>query len=214
MGNAGHAVVGQHPTKYAPKGHLAAQSVEIQRLDDVLWPLRLRGESAPSITLLKVDVEGFECQVVHGMSSLLRARAISSIKVEIFDALLRLQGCSATELQGLLHAAGFQLYLIPHGSEAVGTPTTQPMAPTAVVSTSEPYNLWCMLSPTPPPPRMLDAAMPSPPPVTDEQDRAAPSDSGFGWRSRRRSAARKTRMFRRLATQDATPGKLHRRHHP
>ena len=109
IGNAGHAVIGHKPVQFAPLGHLSPQAVRIERLDDVLWPVSQRSEPPPPIHLLKLDVEGFECEVLRGMSSLLAAGAVRAIKVEVFDMLLRLQGCSAAELLGMLLAAGFEV---------------------------------------------------------------------------------------------------------
>lgn len=56
IGNAGHAVIGQRPMGYAPKGHVAPQPIQVQRLDDVLWPLESREITLPpSIALMKIE---------------------------------------------------------------------------------------------------------------------------------------------------------------
>jgi len=222
IGNAGHAVIGQRPTGYAPKGHVAPQPIQVQRLDDVLWPLESREITLPpSIALMKIDVEGFECEVLRGMRSLLGARAVQAIKIEVFETLLRLQGCSALELRKLLAEAGFEAYVA--SSDSSSLPADNRLAPDAyTTATGLPYNLYCMLtepklssaSATPPlslpllfsPPSLhLDGS------AAGAGERSAWAERGGGgssnerggaeWRGRRsRSFARK---YRRLAMHEA-----------
>ena len=47
----------------------------MRTLDDVLWPEPARSEAPPpTVVLLKLDLEGFECKAVHGMRHLLQVR--------------------------------------------------------------------------------------------------------------------------------------------
>ncbi len=184
IGNAGHAVIGSKPVQFAPLGHLSPQTVLIEQLDDVLWPASMRAEPPPPIALLKLDVEGFECEVLRGMARLLAAGAVRAIKVEVFDTLLRLQGCSAAELHGLLLAAGFEVRLLKEGSSSSSSraggsdvrsgggssgsrlPTTAAplLSPQLLASTQQPCNLWCVLRRSPPPPPEATSNL-VPPPV-------------------------------------------------
>jgi FkbM family methyltransferase len=52
--------------------------VEVVALDDVL-------RAVPEIRLVKVDVEGTECDVLQGMSALLRERRVRLLDVELLD---------------------------------------------------------------------------------------------------------------------------------
>lgn len=198
VGNAGHAVIGHKPTQYAPLGHIPAQEVVLRRLDDVLWPRdaeRLERPRPPSIALVKLDVEGFECQALEGMQELLRAGAIRAMKVEVFDTLLQLQGCSAVALQRVLAQAGFTL----HRADSEGVPSSSALDPGLLHAPSHgsPYNIWCVL-------RLARAVTalaehdvpPSPPPGGGTKGTAAAIDAGEptvealplgdGWRGARR----------------------------
>ena len=197
VGNAGHAVIGQKPTQYAPLGHVAAQKILIRRLDDLLWPpgARSSGTPAPSIALLKVDVEGYECEVIKGMPELLKAGAVASMKLEVFDILLRVQGCSAAKLQRLVADAGFLLYR--SGEDSTGLPSKASLlAPETVPMLAQgvPYNLWCVRQRAPTAEGMA-AAPPSPPSGGD----AATPGGVEADRRRRRQLVRKQRTARRLA---------------
>ena len=203
VGNAGHAVVGLKLAQYAPKGHMPAQEIVIRRLDEMLWRDRHKGKPPPAIALLKLDVEGYECQALTGMHELLRAGAIASMKLEVFDTLLQLQGCSAVLLQRMLVQAGFSIH--KSENDALHTPKGPALSPDILHATmvGEPYNLWCVYHgspPSPPTPATLVAGPPTPPPM-DESGTAVsqsvpPNES---WRLRRRYLSRKQRTARRLA---------------
>eukprot|EP00965_Chrysotila_dentata_P075267 2486181-Pleurochrysis_carterae.AAC.10 len=138
IGNAGHSVVGKKPGAFAPRGHEPPETIVVRMLDDVLWPRGQRWMRPPTVGLLKLDVEGYECLALRGMRALLAARAIRSIKTEVFEYSLRAQGCSAVELQHMLKQAGFQLYLsMPHATELQFNPNS--------VYSEAPYNLYCVL---------------------------------------------------------------------
>ena len=171
-GNGGHARIatpGEKATRWAPYGLEPEQAVRIRTLDSVLWPDRPPHRTAsvsaaaaaaappPKIALLKLDVEGYECLALQGMSRLLEARAIRAIKVEVFDELLRLQGCSAIALQRALVAHGYELHLAPSAG-AVGEQTPRvaeqtlvaaiaatPLSADVVHGRAEQYNLYATL---------------------------------------------------------------------
>ena len=215
IGNAGHAVIGHKPVQFAPLGHLSPQAVRIERLDDVLWPASLRSEPPPPIHLLKLDVEGFECEVLRGMSSLLAMGAVRAIKVEVFDMLLRLQGCSASELLGLLLAAGFEVRLLAEGTPPAANSgsssgsssssggsggsggSTLPMTAVPLLSPQQlpqqqlPSNLWCVLK------RPLPPLMP-PSPALDDLD-----DLEGSFRRTRRRGAHRFRSRRLMDTKQS-----------
>lgn len=84
------------------------QTVKIVRLDDVLWPnIQL---PPPYIGLLKLDIQGFEIQMLHGAHNLLKARSIQIIKTELAGKHLQAQGGSALGLCMLLQEYGFELF--------------------------------------------------------------------------------------------------------
>ena len=150
-GNAGHSVVGLAPFVFAPAGHEAAQRILVRRLDDVLWPeaSRAQGEPPPTVALLKLDVEGFECKSLQGARLLLRERAIRFVKTEVFEYGLRQQGCSGVQLQQMLSHAGFALYTRDPGAPPPpGATAAAPIDPAVLIQTvqNNPYNLYCVQS--------------------------------------------------------------------
>jgi FkbM family methyltransferase len=108
-GNVGNSVIG----KSAVGASQHAQRVLVDRLDEMLWPTAdaAAGLPPPSIPLLKMDVQGFEVNVLRGASRLLAARAIGAIHTELAGAFLAAQGTSAKELCQVMEADGFQLHL-------------------------------------------------------------------------------------------------------
>ncbi len=80
--------------------------VEVRRLDDVLGHL-------PSVSVLKIDVEGFEIPVLRGAKDLLRKTEL--LYVESFEPQLRRYGFSTAELISVLTDAGFSLYRRSNG---------------------------------------------------------------------------------------------------
>lgn len=203
VGNAGHAVIGVAPKQYAPLGHVPPQRVVVRPLDEMLWPAARRdaGVPPPRIALLKLDVEGYECNALAGMRHLLKAGAIAAFKLEVFDTLLQLQGCSAVALQRTLVRAGYTLHRADNDPRA--TPTGPALAAERLHATTvgEPYNLWCVYQPGPPSEVDSSAPMPSTLQMAEEADgvvaTAAAAPAGRGeWRDRRRGARMMTRSKR------------------
>lgn len=60
------------------------------------------------IDLVKIDVEGFELQVLRGMQSLLRERRVKTLVVEITDEFLKTYGDSKSQLYVFMEAHGFR----------------------------------------------------------------------------------------------------------
>jgi len=77
--------------------------VPVRRLDDLA-----NERGITQIDLLKIDVEGFEPQVLAGAPNLLAARAIKAILVEINEYWLRANGSSPNSLRATLSAFGFK----------------------------------------------------------------------------------------------------------
>jgi FkbM family methyltransferase len=75
-------------------------------LDDALWPNA--SLPPPCISLMKMDVQGFEVQALQGAKRLLAARAIKRIATEIAPSFLAAQGTKASELIRLLSDSGFR----------------------------------------------------------------------------------------------------------
>ncbi|KAL1526809.1 hypothetical protein AB1Y20_015502 [Prymnesium parvum] len=148
IGNAGHSVIGQQPTLYAPRGHEKAQPIIVRTLDDVLWPRSERARPPQPIALMKLDVEGYECHALRGMKEILQKGVIHLIKIEVFDYGLRAQGCSGIELQQTLTAHGFTLVLAPADGNAPSPDALSRHAqhPPTVLHSAAPYNLYCFRS--------------------------------------------------------------------
>ena len=77
------------------------------------------------------------------MRALLDAGAVQAIKIEVFDNMLRAQGCSGLELQRLLASSGFTLYLAPADGLTDAISRAKPHPVSELHSASQPYNLYC-----------------------------------------------------------------------
>lgn len=110
--NAGSAIL---DVGLNAKYQAEAFPVRIVPCDDALWPDRsVEGSQVPNIALLKIDVEGFEIEALQGLRDLLKARAIKSIKTELFPQLLALHNHTAGEYCSFLREASFKLF---HGQQ-------------------------------------------------------------------------------------------------
>ncbi|HSV74796.1 MAG TPA: FkbM family methyltransferase [Chthonomonadales bacterium] len=72
----------------------------------------LEEHGVSSVDFLKVDVEGYEVEVLRGARGLLGRRAVRRIMLEVSDPLLEGCGASAGEMFELLHAAGYSTCLL------------------------------------------------------------------------------------------------------
>jgi hypothetical protein len=93
--------------------------VPCDREDRVTVPLKTLGDclaewGVDKVDLLKMDVEGFEPQVLAGTRSALRAGRIRAILCELNDWWLRQAGGSAEELFSLICSEGFSDISGPH----------------------------------------------------------------------------------------------------
>jgi FkbM family methyltransferase len=75
------------------------------------------------IALLKVDVEGYEADVLRGSSKLLRAQKVEAVYFEVCPSLEREAGFEAGEAARILERAGYELHRIGDGGalNKVGT---------------------------------------------------------------------------------------------
>ena len=96
--------VAHSPSLAAPEGSRRAVEVPVITLDSFApladWPI---------ITLLKVDVEGYEPNVLRGMTALLAARRVRYVLCEFHEWWLQQNGATPDELHLLLTAAGFEV---------------------------------------------------------------------------------------------------------
>ena len=86
-----------------------AQRVGVLTLDSVLWPNPI-SDPPPDIALMKIDVQGFECQLLRGAQALLAAGAIRTIKFEVATRWLHAQNASAVALFEQLTSYGFSVH--------------------------------------------------------------------------------------------------------
>jgi len=89
--NLGDGMVrcGEDIKQPVPTGYEARGKFEIRRLDDILDE-----ENAGPVDFLKIDVEGFECQVFQGAQSLLTTRRPKVIQTEVWP---HMQDCDAQD---------------------------------------------------------------------------------------------------------------------
>ena len=93
----------------AMQGRAGAQqaSVHVDTLDAVLWPDA--SAPPPRVALMKLDVQGFEVQLLRGARRLLNASAVRTIKFEVATRWLHAQGTTAAALCALLDSHGFRM---------------------------------------------------------------------------------------------------------
>jgi FkbM family methyltransferase len=102
--NLANSVLG-FPTRADPKNPV---NVRVAPLDDVLWPDPL--SAAPLIAGMKVDVRGYEVNVLRGAKRLLGARVIKSMVISVATEWLRNSKSSPSELCLELMRQGFDLF--------------------------------------------------------------------------------------------------------
>jgi FkbM family methyltransferase len=84
-------------------GTAGARSVSLRCLDRVL-----KEEGVARIDFLKIDVEGFEPQVLKGASSYLRQQLIGVLQLELDDSILARSGYTAARVSNMLYDAGYR----------------------------------------------------------------------------------------------------------
>ena len=87
----------------------ARHEVEVARGDDVIGPTPL-----PGAVTMKMDIEGFECRALRGMTQTLR-RHKPAIITEVSEHHLRRAGASSKEMFELLRGEGYRSYLLTSG---------------------------------------------------------------------------------------------------
>jgi FkbM family methyltransferase len=123
--NFGNSVVGQPLADNLTDAHMVAEmrkrasTVTLSTLDTELWPDPTL--PPPHISLLKIDVQGFEVNAFRGAARLFAACAIKRIKSEMAFAFLKGAGTSVTHYCALLREHGFELW------EETGVPLSPEM---------------------------------------------------------------------------------------
>ena len=104
-GNAGNSVVHQTVRDHASQDMSLSYPIVVRTLDSVLST----GTHSWSISIMKVDVQGFECRVLSGLKSIAMEGTISTMSIELANGWLLPQGCSARHALEQMRALGFQL---------------------------------------------------------------------------------------------------------
>lgn len=99
-GNAGNSAL-EFPTRAKREN---SNVVQVVPLDDILWP------HTRNISVLKMDVQGYEIHVLEGAKRLLQAKAIHVIQTEISTEWLTNLGRKPSELCAILWNAGFEIF--------------------------------------------------------------------------------------------------------
>lgn len=79
------------------------KNVVLRSLDQVL-----EKEGVARVDFLKIDVEGFEPQVLEGASNYLRQQSIRVLQLELDDSSLARSGYTADRVSNMLHDAGYR----------------------------------------------------------------------------------------------------------
>ena len=88
-------------------------TVAVETLDDAM-----RARSIERIQFLKIDVEGFEIDVLRGARGLLAAGAVECLSFEISEVPLKASGHTAREVFAFLESLGFGSYKFAEESDA------------------------------------------------------------------------------------------------
>mmetsp|Transcript_9535 Transcript_9535/g.10886 ORF Transcript_9535/g.10886 Transcript_9535/m.10886 type:complete len:375 (-) Transcript_9535:92-1216(-) len=89
-------------------GGLPPIPIVLERLDAILPPnssIVVSAGSSSQLKLIKMDVQGFECNIMDGGPHIFEASR--AIKTELTEYFLKQQGCSSTEMMSRLVKAGF-----------------------------------------------------------------------------------------------------------
>jgi FkbM family methyltransferase len=100
--NRGHSMVGEKAfAAFSGQTFLEAANIYVERLNDIF------NMDKVVIPLMKMDIQGFECKALDGMTSMLPA--VDILHTELDGDLLRGQGCSVQEMTNRITNAGFNL---------------------------------------------------------------------------------------------------------
>jgi FkbM family methyltransferase len=99
--NRGHSVVGKKVEAFSGQQFLSAESIFVEKLDDIF------NLDEVVIPLLKMDIQGFECKALDGMTSLLST--VDMIFTEADQALLQGQGCTVEGMTSQITNANFSV---------------------------------------------------------------------------------------------------------
>eukprot|EP00445_Apocalathium_hangoei_P064201 CAMPEP_0204110162 /NCGR_PEP_ID=MMETSP0361-20130328/1720_1 /ASSEMBLY_ACC=CAM_ASM_000343 /TAXON_ID=268821 /ORGANISM="Scrippsiella Hangoei, Strain SHTV-5" /LENGTH=399 /DNA_ID=CAMNT_0051060029 /DNA_START=51 /DNA_END=1250 /DNA_ORIENTATION=+ len=102
-GNAGHSVIGAAVGELGMGVLEKVGTIHVRRLDDIIRP------PYPKVRLAKIDVEGFETNVLRGGRELFSSGAVRSIYFEL-SPLLRGRGSSKLELVNLFLEFGYEFH--------------------------------------------------------------------------------------------------------
>jgi FkbM family methyltransferase len=108
--NGGNSVIGvvqPDEPKYYDEMAQNAETIKISTLDDELWPNA--STQPPTILAMKMDIQGYEVNALHGAKRLLAAGAIKNIQLEADPHFLLAQNTSPEEICNILTNAGFTL---------------------------------------------------------------------------------------------------------
>ena len=99
--NAGNSVINAFVKDAPSQQFLAPIQVSVERLDSLL------NSNSVTIPLFKMDIQGFECRALDGMTSLLSR--IDTIRTEVAPPFLLEQGCSPEGLKSRFTNNGFKI---------------------------------------------------------------------------------------------------------
>lgn len=106
-GNAGNSVIHETVRDHASQDMSLSYPIEVRTLDYVLSAHAFL--KSYSISVMKVDAQGFECRVLSGLSRIAVAGMISTLSIELANGWLSPQGCSAQQALEQMRTLGFQL---------------------------------------------------------------------------------------------------------
>lgn len=106
-GNAGNSVVHKTVRDHSSQDMSLSYPIQVRTFDSVLSAQAFLRSS--SISIMKVDVQGFECRALLGMASIAQAGAILTMSIELANGWLSAQGCSAKNALKQMFSLGFQL---------------------------------------------------------------------------------------------------------